>query len=110
MRFNTAGPEIRTNLTDAPLGTRDGGISSQSGHLLTATASMFVNATGGDLHLKATATAVIDQAPALASVSDDIYSNPRPSGAAYDTGADELSASGAPLTPPHLRVISTSAQ
>ena len=68
VRFNTAGAEIRNNLTDAPLGSRDGGSYSQSGNLLTATASMFVNPTGGDLHLKDTATAVIDKAPALASV------------------------------------------
>ena len=111
VRFNTAGAEIRNNLTDAPLGSRDGGSYSQIGNLLTATASMFVNPTGADLHLNNTATAVIDQALALASVLDDIDGNPRPSGGGYDIGADEFSASGAPLAPPtNLRVISTAAQ
>jgi hypothetical protein len=90
VRFNTAGTEIRNNLTDAPLGARDGGSSSQSGNLLTATVSMFVNSAGGDLHLQPTATAVIDRAPALAGVIDDIDGNLRPSGATYDIGADEL--------------------
>jgi hypothetical protein len=90
VRFNTAGTEIRNNLTDAPLGARDGGSYSQSGNLLTATASMFVNPAGGDLHLQATAAAVIDRAPALAEVIDDIDGNPRPSGATYDIGADEF--------------------
>ena len=80
VRFNTAGAEIRNNLTDAPLGLRDGGSYSQSGNLLTATASMCVNLTGADLHQKNTAMAVIDQALALASVLDDIDGKPLPSG------------------------------
>jgi hypothetical protein len=109
-RFNTMGAEIRNNLTDAPLGSRDGGSYSESGNLLTATAGMFVNATVGALHLQATATAVIDQAPALTSVLDDIDGDLRPSGVAYGIGADEFSASGAPLIPPtYPRAISTSA-
>jgi hypothetical protein len=90
VRFNTAEVEIRSNLTDAPLGTRDGGSYSQSGNLLTATAGMFVNATAGNLHLKDTATAAIDKAPTLINVRADIDGNPRPTGAAYDIGADEL--------------------
>jgi hypothetical protein len=110
VRFNTTGTEIRNNLTDAPLGSRDGGSYSESGNLLTATASMFVNAAVGDLHLQATATTVIDQAPALTSVLDDIDGDLRLSGAAYDIGADEFSASGAPLTlPTSPRAISSSA-
>jgi hypothetical protein len=90
MRFDTAGAEIRNNLTDVPLGTRDGGSYSQSGNVFTATASMFVNTTAGNLHLKDTATAAIDKAPILSSVLDDIDGNPRPKGAAYDIGADEF--------------------
>jgi hypothetical protein len=99
VRFNTAGAEIRNNLTDAPLGSRDGGSSTQSGNLLTATASMFVNSASGDLHLQATATAVIDRVPALDSVTDDIDGNPRPSGTAYDIGADEFASARGALAP-----------
>jgi hypothetical protein len=107
VRFNTAGAEIRNNLTDVPLGSRDGGSSSQSGNLLTATASMFVNPVSGDLHLQATATAVIDRVPALASVTDDIDGNPRPSGTAYDIGADEFVSGRSALTPStDLRITS----
>jgi hypothetical protein len=110
VRFKTAGAEIRNNLTDAPLGSRDGGSYSQSGNLFTATASMFVNATGGDLHLKGTASVVIDQAPALTSVLDDIDGNPRPCGVAYDIGADEFCASRFLLSlPTNPRVLSPSA-
>jgi len=101
VRFNTAGAEIRNNLTDAPLGARDGGSYSQSGNLLTATANMFVNAPGGDLHLQGTAAAVIDQTPALPEVPDDIDGNTRPCGAAYDVGADEFCASSSLLALPN---------
>jgi hypothetical protein len=110
VRFNTAGAEIRNNLTDAPLGSRDGGSYSQSGNLFTATAGMFVRAIGGDLHLQGTASAVIDQAPALPSMLDDIDGTPRPCGAAYDIGADEFCASRSLLSlPTNPRVISPSA-
>jgi hypothetical protein len=110
VRFQTAGTEIRNNLADAPLGARNGGSYSQSGNLLTATTNLFVNPAGGDLHLKNTATAAIDQAPPLASVSDDIDSHPRPFGTASDIGADEFRTSGGPLSAPaNLRIISTTA-
>jgi hypothetical protein len=105
MRFNTSGGEIRNNLADAPLGLRDGATYSQSGNLLTATASLFVDPSDGDLHLQSTATAVIDRAPVLTSVTNDIDGNPRPSGAGYDIGADEFSGSTlAPSAPTDLTV------
>jgi hypothetical protein len=94
MRFNTAGAEVRNNLADAPLGTRDGGSFSQSGNFLSATASLFVDPSAGNLHLKNTATAAIDKAPVLASVMDDIDGDPRPLGAGYDIGADEFAPGG----------------
>ena len=99
-RFNTTGGEARNNLADTPIGTRDGATFTQSGNLLTATASLFVNPSAADLHLKSTATAVIDQAPALSSVTNDIDGNPRPTGAGYDIGADEFVAGGGDITPP----------
>jgi hypothetical protein len=39
-RFNTTGGEARNNLADTPIGTRDGATFTQSGNLLTATASL----------------------------------------------------------------------
>jgi hypothetical protein len=102
-RFSTTGAEARNNLGDAPIGMRDGATFTQSGNLLTATASLFANPRAGDLHLKSTATAVIDQAPALSSVTNDIDGNTRPSrplGVGYDIGADEFVGGGGDITPP----------
>jgi hypothetical protein len=99
-RFNTTSGEARNNLADTPIGTRDGATFSQSGNLLTATAGLFVNPSAGDLHLKSTATAVIDRALALASVTNDIDGHPRPSGAGYDIGADEYVPAGGDITHP----------
>jgi hypothetical protein len=99
-RFNTTDGEARNNLADTPIGTRDGATFTQSGNLLTATASLFINPSAADLHLKSTATAVIDQAPALSSVTNDIDGNPRPTGAGYDIGADEYVPADGDITPP----------
>jgi hypothetical protein len=100
LRFNTTGGEARSNLVDTPIGTRDGATFTQSDNVLTATASLFVNPSAADLQLKSTATAVIDQAPALSSVTNDIDGNSRPTGAVYDIGADEFVSGGGDITPP----------
>jgi hypothetical protein len=99
-RFSTSGGEARNNLANAPIGTRDGATFSPSRNLLTATASLFVNPSAAGLHLKSAATAVIDQAAALSSVTNDIDGNPRPTGAGYDIGADEYVPAEGDITPP----------
>jgi hypothetical protein len=43
---------------------------------------------------------VIDQAPALTSVTNDFDGNSRPTGAGYDIGADEHVPAEADITPP----------
>jgi hypothetical protein len=92
----TTGGEVRNNLADAPIGLRDGASAGQSGNLLSATSSMFVNAAAADLHLLATAAAAIDKAPALAAVTNDFDGDARPQGAGYDIGADEFRSSSPP--------------
>jgi len=99
-RFITTGAEARNNLADAPIGTRDGATFTQSGNLLTAIPSMFVNPAAADLHLRSTATVAIDRAPTLTSVTDDIDGNARPFGPAYDIGADEFIVGGGDTIPP----------
>ncbi|MCC6217472.1 MAG: hypothetical protein IT376_21625 [Polyangiaceae bacterium] len=56
-----------------------------------ASASWFVDAAAGDLHLTAAATGAIDEAGTLASpgVWDDVDGEPRPGGGDDDLGADE---------------------
>jgi hypothetical protein len=84
--------DVRNNLADAPLGTRDGGAFTQAGNYLQATLSMFVNAAGGDFRLalnSATQANVIDRASPLAAVTDDWEGEARPQGTAADVGADE---------------------
>ena len=65
-----------------------------------ATPAFFVNAPGGDLHLVSSATQAIDKGVSLASVIDDWDGEPRPSGAAFDLGADEFQTTAPP--PPVL--------
>jgi hypothetical protein len=90
-RFATdTGEEARNNLADAPITFRDGAAATQTGNLLSATASMFHDPTAADLHLLPSATAAIDQAPALSAVTDDFDGDTRPMGAGYDIGADEF--------------------
>ena len=88
-RFGTSGGEARNNLTDAPLGTRSGATFSQSNNTTNASASLFVDSAKADLHLKSSATTVIDQGTPLADVSIDFEGDTRPYGPGVDIGADE---------------------
>jgi len=93
LRFVTTGAEIRNNLADAPIYSRDGGTYTQSGNYLSAGAGMFIDASAGNLHLLDTAATranVIDKAAVPALVPTDIDGDSRPSGQSVDIGADEL--------------------
>jgi hypothetical protein len=68
---------------------RDGGRGTVTGNVTNAESHWFVHAAGGDLHLRATATAAIDRAASLLEVTDDYDGNARPIGPAPDVGADE---------------------
>jgi hypothetical protein len=90
-RFGGAsGLDIRNNLTDAGITRRDGATATLTGNVTTATAALFVNPAGGDLHLQPSATLAIDRAVASA-LTLDFDGHPRPYGGAPDVGADELS-------------------
>jgi hypothetical protein len=80
----------RNNLSDAPIRLRDNAMASQAGNLGNATAGLFVNAAGADLHLRPVATNVIDKAATLTNVTNDFDGEVRPSGARSDVGADEV--------------------
>jgi Ca2+-binding RTX toxin-like protein len=103
VRFASASADARNNLTDAPLGTRDGAVLTQGGNFTSATASMFANPAAGDLHLldnTATRTNVIDRATALAGITDDFDGNARNTSGNVDIGADEFTGDAPPPPPP----------
>lgn len=93
-RFPNTQAQIVNNLANHTLRERDGATAEQSGNLSGALAEWFVAAAQGDLHLAPAALPAIDQVIAPPGVTDDIDGEPRPSGAAADIGADELTGEG----------------
>ncbi len=90
-RFANASVTLTNNLVSHNLRQRDGATATQAGNLTDAPLTLFVDGADGDLHLRASASAAIDQGVALASglCDDDMDSDPRPIGPARDIGADE---------------------
>jgi hypothetical protein len=106
-RFSTTtNGTARNDLADAPVHLRDSAVATLSGNLLTAASGMFVNPTGGDLHLAISATNAIDKVPTLATVTNDFDGELRPKGAASDIGADEFTTNAPPVMN-GIRVIGT---
>jgi hypothetical protein len=93
----TTGVDIKNNLSDAAIISRDGATGTLGNNITTATSAMFVAAASGNLHLAATAGAAIDKG-AIVSVTDDFDGDLRPQGALPDIGADEYTST----TPPPL--------
>jgi len=86
------------NLTNMDiLHNRDGAQGAVVGNVTNAQTSWFTDASSGDLHLRDTTTAAIDQAVSLTQVTDDFDGDARPVGPAPDVGADEY---GAPTPTP----------
>lgn len=97
-RYTTTGGQVVNNLGDRGLQQRDGSAVTQQGNVWTATANLFVNSTPGDLHLLATAAAVIDRGVSTNDAPADWDGQTR--GGARDVGADEYFASAPPTQPP----------
>ena len=104
-----AAVEFRNNLTDAPYRGRDGGTFAEGGNYTAATPDMFVDPAAADLHLRdtaATRAAVIDRADPTYGIPVDWDLNGRPSGGAYDVGADEFVTAPPPAnTPPTISSV-----
>jgi hypothetical protein len=75
---------------------RDSAVALLSSNLGNAFPTMFANPASADLHLVASATNAIDQAPFLPSVTNDFDGDTRPRGARSDTGADEFTTNAHP--------------
>ncbi|MAT40819.1 MAG: hypothetical protein CL609_00645 [Anaerolineaceae bacterium] len=89
-RFPNTNIDLYNNLVNDQLMQRDGASAASGGNLTTAQSSWFVNAAAGDLHLKSSATAAINQVSLPTGVSDDLDGQTRPNGSAADIGADEF--------------------
>jgi hypothetical protein len=101
-RFSgTTAVDIKNNLTDARIVSRDGASGSVSNNVTNATASMLKNPVAGDLHLQSTASSAIDKGISV-SVNDDFDGDSRPIGIASDIGADEYGSSLSPAAPSNL--------
>jgi hypothetical protein len=86
----TQGVAIINNLTNARISSRDGGSGRAETNVTNARAAWFANPGSGDLHLATAEPTVVDQGQPLTDVWQDIDCQPRPQGAGYDIGADEL--------------------
>jgi hypothetical protein len=86
----TTGVVLANNLLDGTIGVREGATGTVRNNLTGATAGLFVAAARGNLRLAPTASAAIDRGVTMKEVVDDFDGQPRPSGAAYDIGADEF--------------------
>lgn len=98
----TTGVEIRNNLTNKDITSRDEASGTVSHNSITAQADWFLDATAGDLHLTGTGHGVVDTGMALPEVNDDFDQESRPQGVGVDIGADEYSAAqgSSPVLPP----------
>jgi len=103
---HTTGVVIANNVLDGSVTARDGAAGSVSGNYTSAAAALFVNPAAGDLHLRLTATILLNKVatpPPAAGADWDGQS--RPAGST-DIGADEYSAGPSTLSPPgNLRII-----
>jgi len=99
LRYTTTGAVVDGNLADAPIRALLGATYSTTGNYLSATPSMFVNPSAGDLHLvvnSATLANVINQATGEANDPNDWNGNSRTVGGPTDVGADDSQSSSSP--------------
>jgi hypothetical protein len=89
-RFSDCTGTISYNITDGTVLARDGATATKIGNVTSVQPAWFVDHANGNLHLKETASSLIDQAGAVAGLTDDLDGDPRPVGAANDVGADEF--------------------
>jgi len=81
---------VANNLLDGTIWARDGATGEEITNFTGATAALFADIASGDLHLAATAVGAIDRGTTIQAAFADIDGQTRPSGLAYDIGADEF--------------------
>jgi fibronectin type 3 domain-containing protein len=92
-RFAGSSGDVRNNLMDKTVKLRDGGTATQSNNIDNASSNYLIDPANGNYHLNpATAQSAIDTGYALPTdVPTDMDGQLRPTGTAYDIGADEKS-------------------
>jgi len=93
--------DIRYNLTDGPILSRDGGTANLESNITDAAPDWFVDMVNGDLHLSANAGDAINAVPFIDDVFDDFDGHSRPFGLLADVGADEYEST----QPENLNII-----
>jgi len=90
-RFRNTSAQVVNNLVSHDLMPRDAGGATEVSNVEGATANLFVDAAGGDLHLVETASAALSKGAWLSAgrCDDDVDGQPRPMGAGRDVGGDE---------------------
>ncbi|MFT5723316.1 MAG: hypothetical protein ACI9JN_000426 [Bacteroidia bacterium] len=96
-RYNaTTNVDIKNNLTNQSIASRNGGKATLNTNLTNAQPSWYQNVNSGNLRLAASNPNVVDQGTNLTSfVLDDIDKSARPQGMGFDIGAHEYKS---PLT------------
>ena len=95
-RFSgTTNVQITNNLVNKAIRDQNGASGTESSNIENASSSWFVNVSTGDLHLSGEISQVVDQGQSIAGLNSDFDGDVRPSGAGFDIGADEYSASAA---------------
>jgi hypothetical protein len=101
---HTTGVVIANNVLDGNIRARDGATGTVAGNYTAASASLFVNPAGGDMHVSAAGAAALLNmiATPRAAAPVDWDGEPRPVGAT-DIGADE--AVSPLIAPRNLRIV-----
>jgi hypothetical protein len=89
---DTTGVEIRFNLTDTRIVSREGATGNVVNNIENASSDMLVDPANNDLHLRSTAALAIDAATVHPDVTDDYDGQLRPTNGVTprDLGADEF--------------------
>lgn len=90
---------IVNNLSNRPVGARDGATGTVGSNVENASMSWFVNPTQGNLRLAASNTSVVDKGRTVSGLTDDIDGQSRPQGNGIDVGADEWGATASVIRP-----------
>lgn len=107
-RFSgTNGGEIRNNLTNKRISSRNGGTATLSHNYTNAQSSFFKNPDAGDLHLSYKIQGVVDSGLSINGLSDDFDGEKRWQGGIVDIGADELvsASSGSSVVSPWMILL-----